>query len=131
MKKYVFLICIFLGIIFFFISKDQSTCKNKEAVIYRLGNKNYCLLVADSSKKWTTGLMGYKKPIDFDGMIFIFPNKGIQRFWNMNTYLDLDIYWLDDEKIVGKSFLPSIERSKEIIYISSPRKANKVIEIIK
>ena len=37
-------------------------------------------------------------------MIFIFPDKERQTFWNKNTYLDLDIYWMNDDKVVGKSF---------------------------
>lgn len=64
-----------------------------------------------------------------DGMIFIFPDKKTRTFWNKNTYLNLDVYWLDDEKVVGKSFLPSILKSKEIITINSSGKVNKVIEL--
>jgi uncharacterized membrane protein (UPF0127 family) len=87
--------------------------------------------VADNSQEWSKGLMNYRKPVNFDGMIFIFPKKEIQSFWNMNTYLNLDLYWLDDDKVIGKSFLPSIENTKNIIYVNSPKPANKVIEIIK
>jgi len=47
------------------------------------------------------------------------------------SYSNLDIYWLDDEKIVGKDFLPSIEKSKKVIIKTSPAPVNKVIEIIK
>lgn len=75
--------------------------------------------------------MNYRKPVDFDGMLFILPNKNIQTFWNENTYMDLNLYWLDDDRVVGVSFLPSIEVSKGIVYVSSPKPANKVIELIK
>ena len=74
--------------------------------------------------------MFYKKPVDFDGMIFIFQNKEIRSFWNENTYLDLNLYWMDDNKVVGKSILPSILKSKEIITVNSGKKVNKVVEII-
>ena len=46
-----------------------------------------------------------------------------------NTLIDLDILWIDGEKVVGKSFLPSIEKSKEIVTVESPKSADKVIEI--
>jgi len=75
--------------------------------------------------------MFYKKPVNFDGMIFVFPDKEIRSFWNKNTYLDLDIYWLNDNKVVGKSYLPSIEKSKEVIIVESKVKINKVIELIR
>ncbi len=74
--------------------------------------------------------MFYKKPINFDGMIFIFPNKQMRSFWNKNTYLDLNVYWLEDNKIVGKSFLPSILKSKETVTVESQKKVDKVVEII-
>lgn len=131
MKKKLALLFLIIVIIGYFFFKKKDLCNNSQAIKYKLGNKNYCLLVADSNNEWTKGLMNYKKPVNFDGMVFVFPKKKIQSFWNMNTYLDLDVYWLNDEEVVGKSFLPSIERSKEVIYISSPKKANKVIEIIK
>ena len=71
-----------------------------------------------------------KELIGVDGMIFIFPNKQVQSFWNKNTYLDLNVYWLNDDKIVGKSFLPSILKSKETVVVKSPDKVNRVVEII-
>ena len=74
--------------------------------------------------------MFYKKPVDFDGMIFIFPEKEIKSFWNKNTFIDLNLYWIDDNKIIGKSFLPSILNSKEIVTVNSSEKVNKVVEII-
>ncbi|MEM0476681.1 MAG: hypothetical protein QW367_03565, partial [Candidatus Aenigmatarchaeota archaeon] len=52
--------------------------------------------------------------------IFIFPDKQIRYFWNKNTFVDLDVYWLDDDKIIGREFLPSIEKTKEIYTIKSP-----------
>ena len=64
-------------------------------------------------------------------LIFLFPNKEYQKFWNKNTYLDLDIYWFDDVKLVSQDFLPSIEKSKEVIMVSSPQPVNRVIEIVK
>lgn len=118
-------------LIILYLNFFKSSCKNKQAIKYKLNNKNYCLLVADSPTKRGRGLMFYKKPVDFDGMIFIFPNKERLTFWNQNTYLDLDIYWLDSDKVVGISYLPSILKSKQIITVQSSSKVNKVIEIIK
>ncbi|GIW67678.1 MAG: hypothetical protein KatS3mg096_546 [Candidatus Parcubacteria bacterium] len=112
-------------------------------VNYNLEGKDYKLLVADESLEWERGLMFARKmqtnsdyiqtnrENKFDGMIFIFPDKQIRSFWNKNTFVDLDVYWLEDDKIVGKDFLPSIEKTKEIYTLISPAPVNKVIEIIK
>ena len=129
MKKIVFFLLLLFLIYYFFIVNNH-LCKNKDAQIYKLNNKNYCLLTADNQKQWEKGLMYYKKPVDFDGMIFIFPNREVLSFWNKNTYLDLNLYWLDGNKIIGKSFLPSILKSKEIITVNSGKKVDKVVEIV-
>jgi len=131
MKYKIILLFLSIFVVLFFLYKKNASCKDKRAILYKLADKNYCLLVADNYQEWTSGLMNYKKPVNFDGMIFLFPKKETQNFWNMNTYLDLDLYWLDDQKVIGKSFLPSIERTKDINYVSSPKPANKVIEIIR
>lgn len=89
------------------------------------------MLTANNQVQREKGLMFYKKPVNFDGMIFIFPEKQIRSFWNENTYLDLDIYWMDDNKIVGKSFLQNKNKSKETITVSSPKIVNKIVEIVR
>jgi poly-gamma-glutamate synthesis protein (capsule biosynthesis protein) len=116
----------------FYLNNDFQIEKMSERLMpYELENKVYLLREAKSEEEWQNGLMFVKKPVDYDGMIFIFPNKEIRAFWNKNTFLDLNIYWLDDDKIIGKDFLPSILSSKKVKEIVSPKPVNKVIEIIK
>lgn len=114
----------------YFVFKNNN-CQNNQAKKYSINNKNYCLLIADNQDEWEKGLMFYKKPLDFDGMIFIFPDKRVRSFWNKNTYLDLDLYWMDEDKVVNKSYLPSILKSKIIVIVESKEKVDKVVEIIK
>ena len=130
MKKIILFLLFFLLIYYLFITNNNQ-CKNRSARIYKINDKNYCLLIGSSRTEWERGLMFYKKPVDFDGMIFIFPDKDYRTFWNKNTYLDLDVYWLNDDKVVGKSFLPSILKSKEIVVVKSPSEVNRVIEVIR
>ena len=66
-----------------------------------------------------------------DGMIFIFPEKEYRTFWNKNTYLDLDIYWLDNDSVVGKDYLPNILKTKKIFTVDSGKEVNKVVEIVR
>ena len=102
---------------------------NFRTIEYRLEGKNYHLFVADNQEKWTAGLMYFRKLEGVDGMIFLFPSLEVRSFWNKNTYMDLDVYWLAGDEVLGKSKLPSIEKSKEIVVVDSPAPANKVIEI--
>ncbi len=131
MKKiglFIFIVISSFWLVFFF---NKNKCVNNKAKTYLIENKKQCLLTAKSQEEWEKGLMFYKKPLNFDGMIFIFPDKETKSFWNKNTYLDLDIYWMDDEKVIGKSYLPSVLKSKKIEVVKSPGEVNRVVEIIK
>jgi hypothetical protein len=103
---------------------------------YTLNKKTYKLLVADTSEKREKGLMFYRKLEDVDGMIFIFPDKQIRSFWNKNTFMDLDIYWLatsvsksGTNRLLGSVFLPSIEKTKKERIVESTLPVDRVIEI--
>ncbi|MDH7476054.1 MAG: DUF192 domain-containing protein [Microgenomates group bacterium] len=127
-------IFIFLFLLAFFVIyhlKKTATQKNPHKINYFLENKNVTLLIADTPEKWERGLMFVKKLDDADGMIFIFPDKKIRTFWNKNTFVDLDIYWINGKNIIGKDFLPSISKTGKITTVDSKKEVNKVIEIIK
>ncbi|PJA55557.1 hypothetical protein CO165_02925 [Candidatus Roizmanbacteria bacterium CG_4_9_14_3_um_filter_33_18] len=130
MKRIIFIMLFFTVVTCYFVFKNNN-CQNNQAKKYSINNKNYCLLIADSQDEWEKGLMFYKKPLDFDGMIFIFPDKRVRSFWNKNTYLDLDLYWMDEDKVVNKSYLPLIIMTKNPLTVSSPREVDRVVEIIR
>jgi len=114
--------------IFFFINKQKKYVT--DTIIYNLEGNKLNLLVADTPAEWEKGLMNYRKPVNFDGMVFVFPERQARTFWNKNTYVNLKLYWIDKEKIIGISDLPSIETTKEMVTVSSPGPADKVIEVI-
>jgi len=130
MKKIIIPI-LFIIIVAIYLLINKNYCSNNQAKIYQINSKNYCLLTANNQSEWEKGLMFYKKPVNFDGMIFIFPDKQIKSFWNKNTYLDLDLYWMDGDKVVGNSYLPSIIKTKNPLTVSSPKEVDRVVEIIK
>ena len=136
MKRIFFLFVFNIFLLWFvlflanFVFTNKKSDQNYKIMSYQLEGRKYQLLVADNVQKWQTGLMNFRKLEGIQGMIFIFPDKQIRHFWNKNTYLDLDVYWINEDKVEGKSFLPSIERSKEIVTVSSPAKVNKVVEIV-
>ena len=128
--RYIFLLAVsFLLLFLFFYFK-----KSQKLISYSLEGKTYKLIIAKTPLEHQKGLMFYRDKKDLkgaDGMIFIFPDKNYRTFWNKNTFLDLDVYWIDGDRIVGKDFLPSIEKTKEIFTISSPKPVDRVVEIIK
>ncbi len=92
--------------------------------------KELKLVVADTPARFQQGLMFVRKPVDFDGMIFYFKTPQPQVFWNRNTFEDLDVYWFKNDKIIGKSVLPSVEKSG-LKTIASPGFVDVVIEVIR
>jgi uncharacterized membrane protein (UPF0127 family) len=128
--RYIFLLAVsFLLLFLFFYFK-----KSQKLISYSLEGKTYKLLPAKTPLEHQKGLMFYRSKKELkgaDGMIFIFPDKNYRTFWNKNTFLDLDVYWIDGDRIVGKDFLPSIEKTKEIFTINSPKPVNKVVEIVR
>lgn len=95
-----------------------------------LEGQSYKVLVADTDETRTRGLMYVRKPFAYDGMIFLFPKASIHRFWNMNTYEDLTLYFLREGRVVDKQSMPSIEKSKEVTIVTPREEADAVVEII-
>ncbi len=112
-------------------SVSHALWEDYKVVEKNIEGKQYTLVVADNPDRWQKGLMFVRKPSKgFDGMIFIFPDYEYKTFWNLNTYEDLTLYWMKDDTVTSTSQLPSIEKSKEIIRVSSSEPVNIVVEII-
>lgn len=93
--------------------------------------KKLQLLVASTDNEREQGLMYVRKPAHgFDGMIFYFDTPAVYTFWNQDTFVDLTLYWLNGEEVVGKSDLPSIESSGSVVRVRAPQSVTAVVEVI-
>ncbi|MEK7452721.1 MAG: DUF192 domain-containing protein [Patescibacteria group bacterium] len=54
--------------------------------------------VAKSKEKKAKGL-SKRYELDNEGMLFIFDKSGVYPFWNKNTYIPLDILWIENDKV--------------------------------
>lgn len=135
LKVVVLAIGLFLvvtGFIFMLNNKKTYPDWNGYKVVdYKLEGVSYRLAVADTPAKWEQGLMYVVKPVAVQGMVFIFPNEKYREFWNQNTHLDLQLFWLSNGTVVQTNTLPSIDKSGSVFTIKSQKVVDTVIEIIK
>jgi len=83
--------------------------------------------IADDEFERETGLMYRKKMRDNQAMLFVFPDREVRYFYMKNTYLPLDVLFMDEDgKIVSitENAQPLDERP-----FSSQKPARYVLEI--
>jgi uncharacterized membrane protein (UPF0127 family) len=77
-------------------AKQQSGLENYEIKKVALANGQVIsAFLADDEVKQEKGLSGVKVLKDHQGMIFVYPKLMYLRFWMPDTYLNLDIFFLD------------------------------------
>ena len=109
----------------------QDVWADYEVVTRTIEGRSVRLLVADSPSKRKQGLMYVRNLEEYDGMLFTFEVVGIRAFWNQNTFLPLELVWVNNGEVIGRDRLPSIEQSNgEIITIESPGEVTEVIELV-
>lgn len=120
---------IILSIFYFFSYYSIYPEKEIEQICFYSG-KCFNTIVADSSKERAEGLMFKDSLEENSGMLFIFLEQEKYDFWMKNTFIELDIIWLDSTlKIVHikENAEPCLEEECEIF--SSNKNAKYVLEI--
>ncbi len=94
--------------------------------------------IADNDAETTQGLMYRRTMPDSCGMIFIFADSQIRNFWMKNTYLPLDILFLDESKKIvtiqanrtpfSEEQIPSFEEAKYVLEVNAGYCKRKDIE---
>ena len=74
--------------------------KNKEKMKLTIDNKEYLLEVAKNQEQREKGLMDRRELAENRGMIFYFDNPDYLSFWMKNTYIPLQIIFINGCEIV-------------------------------
>lgn len=83
--------------------------------------------VANSPGERARGLMYRKEMGEQDGMLFVFPDQTSRGFWMKNTYLELDIIFINSEREVVNVVSKAVPLSEEKRASTGP--AKYVLEI--
>ena len=116
-------------ILFALIVLTSHFVKANENALSELSIKGntYFVEIADTPKKAQKGLMERKTMPKNQGMLFVFPYPSIVQMWMKNTYIPLDMIFMNSQNQViclHKNALPLDES-----IISCPYPAQKVLEL--
>jgi uncharacterized membrane protein (UPF0127 family) len=107
---------------------DEKLWFNNYEVTYReLEGKKYKLIVSDTAQKREQGLMFRPWLLGYDGMEFRFSEPNIQSFWNKNTWMDLKLVFLLDDKLINSDYLRKLDTV--VLTYSSINNSNIVVEL--
>lgn len=100
----------------------------------KLGDQLVNLEVASSTQEIQNGLMWRTALPETQGMVFLFPDKRAVRFWMFNCFINLDMIFIKDGKIVeiAKNVPPCKSKTPEDcpLYPESGQiSVEKVIEV--
>jgi len=83
--------------------------------------------IADDDEERMRGLMDRQNLPDNAGMLFIFPNDGPRSFWMKNTFISLDIIYINSRKEIVS--IQKYTQPKSTYSIPSEKPAMYVLEV--
>lgn len=104
----ILLLLLITALIYFgiFFQKQKTHINDTFNVAQKvyIDEKLFNLKIADDSKEWSRGLMDVLSLQPDQGMLFIFDDNKPRSFWMKNTYIPLDIIFIDDQFKVIKIY---------------------------
>ncbi len=132
----ILLIIIVIPIISVFLYRDSSSFSNlnnklisSSNVTVNINNNFFILQIANTPETRSKGLMFIEKLDKNKGMLFIFEKTEIQTFWMKNTYIPLDIIFLDENFDIVTIYKNAKPLDTRTLY-SSLKPSKYVIEIL-
>ena len=136
--KYWLIILVVLLLGGFFLSSKINLTKSHETngtydKKITVSGKNLMVEIAKTSQAREQGLSDREKMCSNCGMVFIFDQPDIYTFWMRRMYFDLDMLWLNRDKVVDITYSAKaplkeeFETPKELYQSKVP--ADKVIEV--
>ena len=115
-------------ILFFVIFGFSELRSNEFALIHSKNFSNLLVKLAIDDNTKQKGLMNIKQLKTHNGMLFIYDAPQIVKFWMYDTFIPLDIIFIDDSNIIS-SIKEGIPMKKRLI--SSETNITAVLEIPK
>ncbi len=102
-------------------SKDVEFDMGNLSIIKQSGERlDIKLKIADTINERAKGLMFVKEMPEGEGMLFIFEQEEMRKMWMENTYLPLDMLFVNKDKVIFNFKENATPLSREIIYSVGP-----------
>lgn len=98
---------------------------NQARTYLLIGKSKVAVEIADTAKAKEQGLSGRDKLGKNEGMLFIFPQSGIYRFWMKGMKFPLDFIWIFNNQVVGMTENMGIDQTD----IRPPQAIDQVLEV--
>ncbi len=95
--------------------------------------------IADDDTQTQKGLMYRRSMNENQGMLFIFPEMEIRSFWMKNTYIPLDLIYMDDQRVIvhihesaqpkSEESIPSIKPAKYVLEVNEGFSAKYFLKV--
>ncbi len=89
---------IYLFLLFLLFNTYLQGNQKKKFIRLNINSNPFIVELALTPSEWEKGLMFRKQIPDDYGMLFVFREEGYQWFWMKNTFVPLDIIWINREK---------------------------------
>ncbi|MEK7211699.1 MAG: DUF192 domain-containing protein [Patescibacteria group bacterium] len=95
-----------------------------------IGDRKISVEIRRTPMEWASGLSNRKNLAEDSGMLFIFPDAEVRRFWMKDMKFSIDIFWIRDGRVIGmaKGLPPPAESAGIIPDATSPEPVNFVLE---
>jgi len=100
-----------------FASESPEKRGEKTGII--LKGKALNIEIVDSCEKRKKGLMGRTDLGKNEGMLFVYDDSAIRHFWMKDTFIPLDIAFMDRDMVIGSVVSTRTVNDTTIIYSSS------------
>jgi uncharacterized membrane protein (UPF0127 family) len=100
---------------------------NKQVEI-KINNCTLFLNKAESTFEKENGLMFITSMSNYEGMIFLYDEPDYQSFWMLNTFIPLDIIYIDENNKIIAIYNNTKPLDSNTLY-NSPSKSKSVIEL--
>lgn len=95
--------------------------------------------IADDDIQTERGLMYRRSMKENQGMLFIFPEVELRSFWMKNTYIPLDLIFLDENRIIvhihegakprSEASIPSLKPAKYVLEVNEGFSARNYLKV--